>query len=312
MLDRSFPAGDGGVDRLTGMRVFATVAERASFAAAAEVLGLSRTMISKHVAALEDRLGARLLNRTTRRISLTEAGAGYLERVTEILQLVDEAEGAVSATAGEPRGLLRVNAPMSFSIHHLAPCLAEFRAAHPKVDVELTLNDRVVDLIDEGVDVAIRIGKLKDSSLIARRLATARLALCAAPSYLARRGEPKDPAELAQHDCLQYSYASDRDVWQFDGPDGRLEVRVRGPLTSNNGDALMNAAIAGLGIVRQPTFIVGEALRDGRLVRILPGYTLPVIGIHAVLPGSRHVSAKTRSFVEFLVRRFAGEPYWDR
>jgi DNA-binding transcriptional LysR family regulator len=298
------------MDRLAAMAAFVRVVERGGFTAAAEELRLSRAMVSKHVQDLEEHLGARLLNRTTRRVSLTEVGRVYYERCTQILADIAETEGAVGALQARPRGRLRVNAPVSFGALHLASAVADYMAAQPEVTVELTLNDRIVDLVDEGYDLAVRIAQLADSSLIARRLAPSRMVVCASPAYLERRGRPHHPGDLADHDCLDYRYQA-REEWQFEGPEGPTAVRVRGRLEANNGDVLRIAACCGAGIVLQPSFIVGADLAAGRLVPVLPGYRVPELAISAVYPHSRHLSAKVRSFVDFLVPRFGERPAWD-
>lgn len=299
------------MDRLTAMEVFVRVVERGSFIAAAEELRLSRAMVSKHVQDLEERLGVRLLNRTTRRIALTEAGRAYFERCAQILADVEEAEDAAGALQSEPRGTLRLNAPMSFGIIHLAPAIADFSAAHPGVAVDVALNDRVVDLIEEGYDLAVRIGRLADSSLIARRLAPCRLVACASPDYLRAHGEPGHPEDLTRHNCLGYSYWVSRDEWRFEGPDGPISVCISGNLRANNGDALRVAALHGQGIVLQPTFLVGDDLVSGRLVPLLRQFQLPELGIFAVYPPGRHLAAKVRSFVTFLAARYGEHPAWD-
>ncbi len=299
-------------DRLTAIEVFVRIVEEGSLSAAGERLGLSRAAVSKHLVALEDRLGVRLLNRTTRRSSLTEAGSIFHERARHILAELAEAEREAGRSGARPTGRLRLNAPMTFGTMHLAPAIPAYCAAHPAVTVDMTLNDRLVDLVDEGFDLAVRIGRLDDSSLVARRLALCRFIACAAPSYLAQRGRPATPEELADHTCLGYSYAPDGDVWEFVGRDGPRRVRVSGPLRANNGEALAAAAAAGLGIVLSPTFIVSADLRAGRLVSILDDYTVAERGIFAVWPAGRHLSAKVRSFVDFLVERFGPTPYWDR
>ncbi|WP_142848596.1 LysR family transcriptional regulator [Telmatospirillum sp. J64-1] len=301
------------MDRATSMAVFVRVVEEGGFAAAARVLDMSRAMVSKHVAALEDRLGARLLNRTTRRLSLTEIGAAYYERCAELVAGMEEAERLVGAMHAEPRGLLKVNAPMSFGFLHLAPAVADYLAHYPQVRIDMTLNDRLVDVVEEGYDLAIRIGALKDSALVARRLAPSRLAVCASPDYLARRGEPGRPEELRGHDCLGYSLSSLRDSWVFLDPATGQEVQVpiTGSLRANNGDALAEAAVRGLGIVLQPTFLVVEHLRQGRLKQILRGFPCRENAVYALYPPGRPVAAKLRSFIDFLVERFGPKPYWE-
>jgi DNA-binding transcriptional LysR family regulator len=298
-------------DRLAQIEAFTAIVDGGSFTAAAERLGLSRAAVSKQLMALEDRLAARLLNRTTRRSSLTEVGAAYYERCRQLLADLDDAEREAGRTGTRPRGLLRVNAPMTFGTMHLAPALPGLLAAWPELSVDLTLNDRTVDLIEEGFDVAVRIGQLADSSLIARRLAPCRLVCCAAPEYLRAHGEPRHPHDLAGHECLLYSYTAGRDGWEFGGAGGPRTVRVKGRLRANNGEALLAAAAAGLGIALSPTFMVSDELSAGRLVPILRDFPVPERGIHAVWAPGRHLSGKIRAFVDFLAARFAPEPYWD-
>jgi DNA-binding transcriptional LysR family regulator len=300
------------MDRVTSLSVFAKIVESGSFAAAARHFGLSPAMVSKHVHALEARLGARLLNRTTRRVSATEIGRGFYERSTRILADLDDAEKAASALQTAPSGLLRVSGPLSFGMRHLAPAIVDYLSACPEVAIDVALNDRVVDLIEDGFDLAVRIGRLADSSLIARRLAPCRLAVCAAPRYVARHGAPRRPADLAAHECLGYSYAASRDEWRFSGPHGEEAVRVSGRLNANNGELLRLAALGGEGIVLQPTFIVGDDIASGRLVRLLPDHIPVELAIHAVYPPSRNISVKVRSFIDFLAARFGPEPEWDR
>lgn len=299
------------MDRLAAMQAFAAVVEQGGFTAAAEALRQSRAMVSKHVQDLEAHLGARLLNRTTRRVSLTEAGQVFFERTARLLAELEETEATVGALQATPRGRLRINTALTFGVLHLSPAVAEYMTAYPEVSVELTLNDRFIDLVEEGYDLAIRIARLADSNLIARRLAPCRTVVCAAPEYLKRHGCPRQPQDLASHNCLGYSYAQPRDEWTFDGPGGSVSVRVRGTLESNNGDALRAAGLLGLGIIRTPTFIVGTELRNGALVPLMPEYRIAEIGIHAVYPHSRHLSAKVRSFIDFLLPRYGEYPPWD-
>jgi len=297
--------------RLDEMEIFAEVVEADGFSAAARRLGLSKSAVSKQVGRLEDRLGVRLLNRTTRRLSLTEAGTTFYEACRRVLDEAASAEQAVSDLAAAPRGLLRLNAPMSFGFLHLGPALPAFNARYPQVVVDAVMNDRFVDLVEEGYDVAIRIGDLRDSSLVARRLAPCRSVLCASPDYLARRGHPRRPEDLAGHDCLLYANSANPREWTFHGQRGRQAVAVSGPLIANNGDVLCGAALAGMGITRLPTFIVGAQLRKGRLEVVLPGHPLPEQGIHAVYPHGRNLSPKVRVFVDFLAEHLGPEPYWD-
>jgi len=300
------------MDRVAAMRAFAAVAERGSFLAAARALGISRAMASRHVQDLEAHLGARLLDRTTRRVAPTEAGRVYHERCAAILAELAEADSAVGALQARPSGRLRVSAPVSFGTMHLAAAVADYMAAHLQVSIELALEDRMVDLVEEGHDLAIRVVRLAPSSLVARRLAPCRLVACAAPSYLRRAGAPRLPADLARHECLGYAYASWGDNRRFVGPGGEeVAVRVSGRLRANNGDALRAAALHGAGIALLPSFIVGRDLASGGLRRVLPRHEAPPIAIHAVRPQGRHLTAKVRSFIDFLVPRFSGTPAWD-
>lgn len=312
------------MDRFVELLAFVRTVDRGSQAAAARELGITPAMVGRYVRALEDRLGTRLLNRTTATQSLTEAGAAFHARAGAVLEQLEAAEQAASDRQAEPRGLLRVNAGVSFGVRYLAAATAEYRALHPGVRLELVLNDRVVDLIEDGYDVVVRIGRLADSVLVARRLASCRVVLCAAPTYLVRHGEPGAPAALSQHDCLRYSLAHS-DVWRFAARGsepatrngepavqrGDMEVRPSGSLVSNNGDALLAAAVAGQGIALLPTFIVGDALRAGRLVRLLPGWQVDSLDLNVVYPSPRHLSPKVRSFVDFLAGRFGDPAPWD-
>jgi DNA-binding transcriptional LysR family regulator len=302
------------LDRFTSLEVFVKVVAVGSLSAAARAMGLSQTMVTKHIAALEARLGVKLFHRTTRRLSITEAGRSYLESAERILAELGAADSSVSSDRFEPRGLLRVNAPVSFGIRQIAPLLCEFAQRHPGVSVELGLNDRLVDLAEEGWDLALRIGSLSDSSLIARRLAPCRTVLAAAPAYLAGHGTPRTVADLARHNCLGYTLSrfTGVDHWTF-GPRGETKVPVAGNLRSNNGDALRAAAVAGQGILYQPTFVLADDLRAGTLVALtldLP--TMEFGGIYAVYLPDRNPAAKLRAFIDFLIERFASTPPWDR
>lgn len=299
------------MESFVALQIFVRIAETGSFSAAARDLGLSKSVVSKKLAALEDRLGGRLINRTTRRLSLTEVGIVFLERAQRILAELEEAEQAVGQFNTEPRGVLRVNAPMSFGILHVAPALGEFMALYPDLSVTLDLGDRQVDLVDEGYDMAVRIAALPDSSLIARRLAPARQVVCASPAYWQRRGQPAHPRDLAGHDGLIYTYQRSPNDWRFRDGDGSFAVHVDGRLAANNGDVLREAALAGLGVCMAPTFIVGEDLRAGRLRAVLDDYIEDGLAIYAVYPHRRHLSAKVRAVVDFLAVRFGAEPYWD-
>jgi DNA-binding transcriptional LysR family regulator len=301
------------MDRLTSMSVFVKVVAHHNFAVAARELGLSRAGVSKHVLALEQSLGARLLNRNTRRLSLTEIGAVVYDRYVRILEEIDEVERNAGALQTRPRGTLRIAAPVSFGIPHLAPAIVDYMAQYPDVAVDMVLNDRTIDLIEEGFDVAVRIGHLPDSVLIARRIAPIRFALCAAPAYLRSHGEPHRPADLAQHNCLEFSYRQTGSEWHFTGPDGVEEsVRVSGRLKVNIPQVLHMAALNGDGVEFDPTFIVGPDIAAGRLVELMPDYKPIETDLSVVYPPGRQLSAKVRSFVDFLATRFAGAPEWDR
>jgi DNA-binding transcriptional LysR family regulator len=296
------------MDSFSGMAVFARVVEANGFTAAARTLGLSKAAISKQMARLEDRLGVRLLNRSTRRLGLTEAGRDYYERARRILAEIEEAELSAASRQVNPHGLLRVNAPVTFGQMHLAPLLPAFMRRYPQVRVDLVLNDRFVDLIEEGFDLAVRVADLPSSSLIARRLCRARHVVAASPAYLQARGVPSHPRDLARHDCLLYSYLSSGEEWLFLDGDAAFGVRVGGPLRANNGDVLRHAAIAGLGIVYTPDFIVADALAAGLLTPLLENWRLPEAGIHAVYPPGRPLGAKLRVFVEFLAESMGRPP----
>ena len=300
------------IDGLADMAVFARVVEQETFSAAAADLGLSKSAVSKRVSRLEDRLGVRLLNRTTRRLSLTEAGTAFYQGCRQVVADAELAVQAVSRLAAAPRGTLRVNAPVSFGVLHLMPALPDLLARYPELRIDVTLNDRVVDLVEEGFDVGIRIAVLEDSSLVARRLAANRRIVAASPAYVAASAMPEAPEDLAAHDCLIYAYQAGGPVWQLQGPGGRRSVRVKGKLEANNGDALLAAAVGGLGIVFLPSFICGDALRAGRLVRLLPDWADEDSAVHAVYPAARNLSPKVRVFVDFLAERCAATPYWDR
>lgn len=299
-------------DRLSTLTAFLQVAETRSFSEAARRLGMSKSVVSRQVAALEAGLGARLFNRTTRSLTLTEAGQAYRGRVSAILADLAEADASVSRLQAAPRGRLKVAAPMSFGFLHLAQAIPDFLNRFPEVEIALDMSDRFVDLVEEGYDLAVRIGRLAESSLIARRLAPIRMAVCASPDYLARRGVPAVPRDLAAHDCLGYGPAGSGPVWRFVAADGApLTVEVKGRMRANNGDALKEAAIGGLGLCYLPTFIVGADLQAGTLVSVLPGFMPTDSAAYALYPTGRHLSPKVRAFVDFLIERFGTTPYWD-
>jgi len=299
------------MDTIDGMRTFVAVVQEGSFSAAARRLQMSPQLVSKYVGQLEDRLGARLLQRSTRRLSTTEAGLAYSERCRQVLADIDEMEDAVGETTARARGTLRINAPMSFGISHLSRAVALFQVEQPDVSVHLTLNDRVVDIVSEGFDLAIRIARLAESTLVARCIAPVRLVACAAPAYLAARGVPATPADLENHNCLGYSYAADRGQWAFKRGSEEYSVAIKGSFSANNGDALREAALAGAGIVLQPSFIVGNEIRSGRLQVLLPDYSTPGLNLYAVYAHRQYLSAKVRTFIDFLSGYFDSPPYWD-
>ncbi|MGD9767774.1 MAG: LysR substrate-binding domain-containing protein [Pseudolabrys sp.] len=302
------------LDRVTGMQVFVRVVSLGSFSAAARSLGLSQTMVTKHIAALEERLGVTLLHRTTRRLNLTEAGRRYLQSSERILAEIEEAETLAVADRVEPRGTLRINVPLAFGMREIAPILPRFAARHPKLTVDLGLADRMVDLIEERWDLAIRIGRMADSSLVARKLAPLRLMVCASPAYLQEHGTPKTVDDLRRHSCLGYtlSAATSADRWLF-GKDGKMSVPISGRFRADNGDALRLAALEGLGLIYQPTFLLADDLRAGRLRAVtLDKPSVTFDGVFAVYPAERHPPAKVRACIDFLVEAFRGEPPWER
>jgi len=289
------------MDTLDAMRVFVAVVERNGFSAAAQALDMSTAGVTRQVAALEKRLSTRLLHRTTRRVSPTSAGAAYYAQCVRLLAEFDALEASIGAQALEPSGTLRINAPVSWGIARLGPLLAGYRERFPQVELDLALSDRLVDMVEEGYDVAIRITREPGPSLIARRLGQSRISPCAAPAYLAAHGTPQAPEDLQTHACLGYSYWAAGDHWPLQGPGGEVKVAVTTLLRANNGDVLREAAIAGMGVILQPDFLLHEALADGRLVRILPGWEAEPIGIFAVYTSRSHLAPKVRSFIDYLV-----------
>lgn len=292
------------MDRLQAITAFVTVVEVGSFARAAERLDASVSAVSRQVADLEAHLDARLLNRTTRRLSLTEAGRAFHERCVQLLADLEEAEQSASRGGATPRGTLKLTCPITYGVRVLAPAIAAFVARHAQVRVDVELSDRAVDLVDEGIDVAVRIGAIRSQLLVARRIGTSALVCCASPGYLARHGSPAMPEDLARHACLTYEYAPVRHQWRFTGPDGaERTVRVSGPMHANNGRMLAALAAEGAGVVCEPDFIVEPEVAAGRLVPILEGWRPPTAPVHAAYPSRRHLSAKVRAFVDFLAER---------
>jgi DNA-binding transcriptional LysR family regulator len=297
---------------LVGMAIFAKVAEVKSFSEAARRLSLSKSLVSKEVTKLEKSLGARLLNRTTRKLSLTEIGAAFYEHCARIVQEADEAELLVGRLHGNPRGTLKLTAPVAFGTLHIAPALPEFLAKYPEMQIDLTISDRFFDLAEEGYDLSIRIARELPPNVVARTLAPVNRVVCAAPSYFERHGVPSTPGELAQHNCLVYTHANPDSLWRFRAGDDEIVVPVRGNLRLNDDEALWQAVLGGLGISLLPTFIVGTDLQAGRLRAVLGQYVPAERTLHALYLPNRHLSAKVRVFIDFLVERLSPAPYWDR
>ncbi len=293
------------MDRFHAIEAFVRVVEAGSFARAAERLGVSVSSVSRHVTELESHLDARLLNRTTRTLSLTEIGRAFHERCVVLLADLEEAETSAGAGAVVPRGTLRLTCGVTFGTRHLSPAIAEFMDRYPETRVDVELSDRIVDLVDEGFDAAVRIGPIGGTNLVGRKVGATTLVCCAAPAYLARRGEPRAPDELTAHSCLTYAYAPQAGQWPFRDADGALRsVRVDGPAHANNGGFLAGLAREGVGIIYEPDFVVGPDVRAGRLVPILRAFSPPPSGIHVVYASRRHLSAKVRAFTDFLLDRF--------
>ncbi len=298
------------MDRFENAKVFAAVVEAGGFTPAAERLGLSRAAASKHVQQLEERLGARLLERTTRRVSVTEAGRAFYQQCRRILTDLEEAERAASELHNEPRGELRVIAPTNFGLAELGTAIADLIIAFPRLHINLTFNDRVTDPIEGGYDVAISVGRPHGtaSSLIVRKLNTSRRILCASPDYLSRRGVPKRPEDLGSHGCLSYSYLEQPDEWHLIGRDGERVVKVSGPIVTSHRQVLRTAAVRGLGIAYGPVIFFHEDMMAGRVAQVLPQFKLPEATIYAVYPAGRQLSAKVKAFNDFMARYFADNP----
>lgn len=299
------------VDRLEVLRSFVAVYAEGSFSEAARKLGLPRGRVSKQLAWLEADLGVQLFHRTTRRVTATEAGVAFAERCSRILAELTEAEQDVRQLQRDVQGVLRVSAPMSFGLHHVAPMVMAYARQYPKVLVDLALNDRLVDLLEEGFDVGIRIGRMSEGSFIMRTVGHSRRLLCASPRYLAEAGTPAAPADLADHACLHYGYLASGCVWPL-GRDGKDLVTVRPRLSANNGDILRDAAVAGLGIAFLPTFIIGDALRNGAVVAVLNRFEPPPLPVAVVYPPGRRVPAKVRTFVDLVTTHIGHDPNWER
>jgi DNA-binding transcriptional LysR family regulator len=299
------------MDTLAGLRMFLAIADEGGLTAAGAKLGLSRALVSKHLLALESRLGVRLFHRTTRRLSLTEAGHAFRERCAHAVADIDEAMRCASDSASAPRGTLRLTAGHAFGSRYITPALADYLTQHPEVRVDLSLNDRLVDIVDEGIDLAIRIGRLEESTLVARRLFTTQLVVCGSPGYFDAHGTPDRPDGLGRHQCLVYAYANEPAIWTFRRGKEVVRARVSGRVDANDGEALMHLAMAGHGIALLPTFMAGDALRAGQLLPVLLDWQTEQLGIYAVYPSRQHLSAKVRTFVDFLADRFEGLPSWE-
>jgi DNA-binding transcriptional LysR family regulator len=297
---------------LVGMAIFARVADAKSFSEAARRLGLSKSMVSKEVTKLEKSLGARLLNRTTRNLSLTEIGAAFYEHCARVVQEAEEAELLVGRLHREPRGLLKLTTPVAFGTLHIAPALPEFLAQYPDVSIDLTISDRFFDLAEEGFDLSIRIARELPPNVVARQLAPINRVVCATPKYFDKHGVPDTPTDLVNHNCLIYTHANPDSLWRFRAAGNGVVVPVRGNLTLNDDEALWQAVLGGLGISLLPTFIVGKDLQAGRLQAVLAQYVPSERNLHALYLPNRHLSAKVRVFIDFLLARFAAPPYWDR
>ncbi len=299
------------INKLNSIEVFLQVARQQSFSEAATQLGISKAMVSKHVTNLENALGVRLMNRTTRQINLTEAGIAYRDRVQEILHEISETEQSIAQLGSEPRGTLRVMAPTSFGSFHLARAVSGYRKLYEGVSVELVLTEREPDIIEEGLDMVVRVGLLEDSSLVARHIADARMIVCASQEYLDEHGTPGTIEELREHNCLVYSGRQPLGEWRFSVNGKVKKLKVSGDVRSNVGDALRIAAIQGSGLVQLPAYMVGLDVGAGRLVPVLGQYGPPARPIHAIYPHRRHLSAKVRTFVEYLIELYQPEPYWE-
>jgi DNA-binding transcriptional LysR family regulator len=297
------------MDKFLEMKVFSSVVEAGSFTGATHALDMSKAAVSRYVAELEERLGVRLLHRTTRKLSPTTEGEIFFARCRELLGNLDEAEAEITSRSGEASGLLKVNVPVTFGLMHLAPLWPAFLARHPKLGLDIILSDRVVDLVEDGFDLAVRIGQLPSSTLISRKLASTRMVLCASPDYLKRRGEPAQPGELLQHDVVSYSLFSSGENWGFSGPEGEVSVKVAPRVRTNSGDTCRAFALEHQGIILQPTFIVGADLAQGLLREIMPDYRSIELGVFAVYASRKFVSPKVRLLIDFLVEAFE-DPSW--
>lgn len=297
------------MNKLKQMQTFVSVVDCGSFVAATEITGLSKTAVSRMVSELEQRIGSRLLNRTTRMLSLTDDGRRFYARAKDLLAQVDEFEAEITASTADAYGSLRVNAPLTFGLLHLAPVWAEYSSRHPRVSLDVSLDDRFVDLAEEGYDLGIRINNQLSPSLVSRKLASTRVVLCASPAYVKEHGAPKHPSDLTQHHVIGYSNQSSGNEWEFNGRDGPARVMVRPRFQANNGDTCRIAALNHQGIILQPDFIVGSDIKNGKLVELMPSYRARDIGIHAVYTSRKFLPAKVRLMIDFLIEHFR-DPSW--
>ena len=297
------------MDRIQQMTTFVAVAEAGSFVGAADANGFSKAAVSRHVAELEQRLGVRLFHRTTRRLSLTDEGQHFYARSKELLASLDSIEAEIASNTEEPSGLLRVNAPLTFGILHLAPLWGRFIARYPKVSLDVNLDDQILDLVEEGYDIAIRITNMPSSQLVSRRLATTRMVLCASPEYLRQHSEPEHPRDLAGHRIISYTYWTEKAEWSFTGPNGEASVHIEPLIHTNNGDTCRAAALDHHGIILQPDFLIGADLQRGELVEVMRDYRSIELGIYAVYPSRKHLPVRMRRLLDFLAESFK-QPSW--
>ncbi|WP_444916976.1 LysR family transcriptional regulator [Microbulbifer sp. JMSA003] len=301
------------METIAAIPIFVTVAETGGFSPAAKLLGISKSAVSKRVTQLELQLGVKLLHRTTRKLSLTEAGEHFYEHARIAYKSAKDAQDAVLQLQGKPRGRLRINAPMSFGRLHLAPLIPVFMERYPEISIDMVLDDKVVDLVGEGFDIAIRGGDLPDTSLIARKLAPLKSVLCASPSYLKEFGEPTELEQLSAHNCLIFTYSRDVKEWGFFKDNHLHTIEVKGNYQVNNSEALREALLQGVGIGRLPTFVAGPDIEAGKLIPLFEEYQMPAKSIYAVFPERQFMPAKVRAFIDFAIEYFGGDtPYWDQ
>lgn len=293
------------MDKFQEITTFTAVVDAGSFVKAADRLNMSKAAVSRHLVDLETRLGIRLLHRTTRKLSLTEEGELFYQRCKEILETIESAENEITSHTDDVSGHIRINAPFSFGIRKLAPLWGIFHQKYPKVTLDVVLSDRLVDVVDEGYDMAIRIAALSSSTMVSKKLTDTRIVLCASPKYLKEHGTPTKPADLVNHQVINYSYWAGKEEWSFDGPKGKESVHIKPFMQTNNGDTCLVAAVAHQGIVLQPSFIVGDAIRAGDLVEIMPQYKSIELGIYAIFPTRKHIAPKVRVLIDFLVEYFS-------